>query len=376
MIRFICFLAFFALSALSAEEVVPGSEAGSPVESAPGQAKESIAPESPSPEPGADAPPQRMFIGTSLIHMPTTEQVGGGDLDFHFDHRFGDAKNTLGDFFGFDQGANTRLSLEYGIFDRWSVGIARISAARTYEAQTRLAVYQGRPFGIPAAFSVMGVAGQETEQQVVDLYPQISYANTGNAVIDQALNQRLNQYTLSSSDRRSYLAAGMFSVMPWDRFSFQISPMFLHRNFVKPGISNDRPGLDLGGRIRITKRVDIMLETVLTAHRDYLASNYALEDQRSKYGTELTASDINARYLSPQGLLYAYVVNVVQDQPVRYASIPASIGINIDTGGHIFQLIVTNSRDLAYTTLLRGAAYDYRKHDWAVGFNIHRFFSP
>jgi peptide/nickel transport system substrate-binding protein len=57
-------------------------------------------------------------------------------------------------------------------------------------------------------------------------------------------------------------------------------------------------------------------------------------------------------------------------------SIPASIGVNIDTGGHIFQLIVTNSRDLAYTTLLRGAAYNYRKRDWTVGFNIHRFFSP
>jgi hypothetical protein len=262
------------------------------------------------PEPAhSDGPFPRLFLGTSLIHMPTTEQVGAGDLDFHFDHRFGDAKNTLGDFFGLDQGANTRLSLDYGIFERWSVGIARISGSRIYELQTRALILQGRPFGIPSAFSLMGVAGQETERQVVDVYPQLAIFNTGNAIIDQALNQKVNQYTLTSRDRRSYLAAGMFSVMPWERFSFQVSPMFLHRNFVKTGISNDRPGVDLGGRIKITKRIDIMLETMLTAHRDYLASNYALEDQRSKYGTELTASDINARYLSPAGLLYAYVVN-------------------------------------------------------------------
>lgn len=43
------------------------------------------------------------FLGSSLIHMPSTEDVGKSSLDFRFNHRFGNAKSTSYDFFRFRQ---------------------------------------------------------------------------------------------------------------------------------------------------------------------------------------------------------------------------------------------------------------------------------
>ena len=97
------------------------------------------------PEPAhSDGPFPRLFLGTSLIHMPTTEQVGAGDLDFHFDHRFGDAKNTLGDFFGLDQGAGTSVRDSFCVFadgggrsGNRAAGCGCISAARYLQYRQR-----------------------------------------------------------------------------------------------------------------------------------------------------------------------------------------------------------------------------------------------
>lgn len=71
------------------------------------------------------------FLGSSLIHMPSTEEVGKNGLDFRFNHRFGNAKSTSYDFFGLDNGANTQLSLDYGLTDRITIGIARTSFQKT-----------------------------------------------------------------------------------------------------------------------------------------------------------------------------------------------------------------------------------------------------
>ena len=45
------------------------------------------------------------FMGSSLIHMPNTEDIGKDNLDFRFNHRFGNAKSTSEEFLGLDAGA-------------------------------------------------------------------------------------------------------------------------------------------------------------------------------------------------------------------------------------------------------------------------------
>lgn len=325
------------------------------------------------------------FMGSSLINMPTTEDVGKDNLDFRFNHRFGNAKQTLYNFGGLDEGANTQLSLDYGLSDRWSIGLARTSAFKTYEARTKYKILT-QSDSMPISLSFFGVAGQETAKETVKYDTYINPPSVSTYIpipsqfatqIDSYIKQEANEYELSDADKRSYLASILISKRFNDRFSLQISPMFVHRNFVKSQLGNDRTGLDVGGRIKLTKRVDLTFEAIFTPKRDYQGNNYYTEDRYTKYPglNTLTGTEINQQYNNPQGLAYAALRNIYLDKPVNYYYVPMSLGVDIETGGHVFQFFVTNSRTIAHTQLLRGADYDYKKGDWALGFNIHRYFS-
>lgn len=326
------------------------------------------------------------FMGSSLIHMPSTEDVGKDSLDFRFNHRFGNAKSTSEEFLGLDGGANTQLSLDYGFTEKWSLGIARTSAYKTYEARTKYKIFnQGD--SIPVTLSFFGVFGQETTKQTIKYDKYINLPSVGNYVplpavassqVDNYFSQELNSYTLTQADKRSYLASFLISRRFSDRISLQISPMYVHRNFVKSQLGNDRVGVDIGGRIKLTKRIDFTFEVIFTSKRDYKGDRYSTEDRYTKYaGTNtLTGDDINQLLrTSPQNIGFPVVTNIILDKPVSYYYVPFSLGFDIETGGHVFQLFITNNRTIAHTQLLRGADFDYAKGDWTVGFNIHRYFS-
>jgi hypothetical protein len=312
------------------------------------------------------------FMGSSLIHMPSTEDVGKDQLDFRFNHRFGNAKDTSREFFGFDGGANTQLSLDYGFTDRWSVGIARTSFFKTYELRSKYRLLtQDKDF--PFTLSLFGVMGQETSEQIIKYESYINPPSTGILSLDSTIKQFANQYELTTNDKRSYLASVLISRKFTDRISLQMSPMFVHRNFIKNGLGNDRVGLDIGGRIKITKRVDFTFEGIFLPKRDYVGDNYSMLDRESLYNTKnFTAEEINRNQYEPSRV---YLQNVILDKPVPYYYTPFSLGVDIETGGHVFQFFITNARSLAHTQLLRGAEYDYNKRDFTLGFNIHRYFS-
>ncbi|WP_414467802.1 DUF5777 family beta-barrel protein [Leptospira mtsangambouensis] len=313
------------------------------------------------------------FLGTSLIHMPSTEDVGKNGIDFRFNHRFGDAKSTSYDFFGLDQGANTQLSLDYGVTDRITVGIARTSFQKTYEARSKVRLLT-QDSDFPLTISVFGVFGQETSKQEQFFGPHIR-PSTGIPALDTNLEKQLNTYELSDTDRQSTLSSILISRRFNDFLSIQISPMFVHRNYVKEHLSNDRTGLDLSFRFHLFKRLDLTFATILTPKRDYIGDSYESEDRKTKIGgVEYSVSEVNDLIAKGRSV-DAFVNNVLLSKPVEYTSVPFSTGIDFETGGHVFQFFVTNSRAIAHTQLLRGADYNYDKKEWTIGFNIHRYFS-
>ncbi|EMY62356.1 DUF5777 family beta-barrel protein [Leptospira terpstrae] len=313
------------------------------------------------------------FLGSSLIHMPSTEDVGKKSIDFRFNHRFGDAKSTSYDFFGLDNGTNTQLSLDYGITDRISVGIARTSYQKTYEARSKVRLLT-QDSDFPLTISFFGAFGQDTSKQEQFFGPYLK-PSTGISSIDSNLEKQLNTYELSYTDRQSYLSSFLISRRFNDLFSIQLSPMFVHRNYVKDNLSNDRTGMDISFRIHLFKRLDFTFGTILTPKRDYIGDSYTTESQKTKIdGTKYSTAEVND--LIANGRLNdAYINNVLLSKPVEYATVPFSTGIDFETGGHVFQFFVTNSRTIAHTQLLRGADYDYNKKEWTIGFNIHRYFS-
>jgi opacity protein-like surface antigen len=115
-----------------------------------------------------------------------------------------------------------------------------------------------------------------------------------------------------------------------DRFSLQLSPTMVHRNLVKTTAEkNDVYAMGIGTRIKLTKRVAINAEYV-----------YLLPDQVS--------SDIKNSL---------------------------SLGFDIETGGHVFQLHVTNSRSMIEKGFIAETVDSWSDGGILFGFNISRVFT-
>jgi hypothetical protein len=54
---------------------------------------------------------------------------------------------------------------------------------------------------------------------------------------------------------------------------------------------------------------------------------------------------------------------------------PVSIGIDIETGGHVFQLMLTNSIDMVDNLIIPKTAGTWRNGDIHFGFNVNRVFT-
>lgn len=52
-----------------------------------------------------------------------------------------------------------------------------------------------------------------------------------------------------------------------------------------------------------------------------------------------------------------------------------TLGLELETGGHFFKLLVTNSTRLDPTQMLPGTRYSFTPHQWRFGFNITRLLS-
>jgi hypothetical protein len=61
------------------------------------------------------------------------------------------------------------------------------------------------------------------------------------------------------------------------------------------------------------------------------------------------------------------------DKPDYYKN-PLSVGLDIETGGHVFQLIFTNSQAMSESAYVTNAAGDWGKGDFFFGFNLYRVF--
>ncbi len=112
--------------------------------------------------------------------------------------------------------------------------------------------------------------------------------------------------------------------------SFQISPTYLHRNLtLNRNEKNDVLAVGAGGRVKLTKRTSLNAEYV-----------YVLPDQIS---TDFKPS--------------------------------LSIGFDIETGGHVFQLHASNSTSMIEKGYIAETVGDWGQGDIHFGFNISRVFT-
>jgi hypothetical protein len=134
------------------------------------------------------------------------------------------------------------------------------------------------------------------------------------------------------SSRLSYVGQVLIASKINQGLSFQITPSYVHRNLVATEIDpNDLFAIGAGGRLKLTKRISLNAE-------------------------------------------YYYIGN-----PKKYMSQqvydPLSVGFDIETGGHVFQLIFTNSLAMIEKGFIGETTGNWLKGDIHFGFNISRVFT-
>lgn len=131
-------------------------------------------------------------------------------------------------------------------------------------------------------------------------------------------------------DRLSYLGQLLIARKVTPRFSVQLMPTVVHKNAVdKSRENNDQFALGLGGRIGVTKSVALTGE----------------------YYHRFDVPDANP-YFNTLGL-----------------------GIDIETGGHVFQLVMTNTRGLTERHFITETEGEFFDGDIHFGFNVTRTFN-
>jgi hypothetical protein len=145
----------------------------------------------------------------------------------------------------------------------------------------------------------------------------------------QTVTRKVDDPTIDFTDRLTYTMQAIIARKFSPNFSFQIAPTYVHSNRVDQTIlNNSQFALGLGGRYKITRSVALNAE-------------------------------------------YYYRVKPHENSPY-YNSI--GIGIDIETGGHVFQLIFSNTQGMVERTFITETAGDFFKGDIHFGFNITRVF--
>ncbi|MFT3701865.1 MAG: DUF5777 family beta-barrel protein [Agriterribacter sp.] len=247
------------------------------------------------------------FKGTHIINTQSIETPGKGVLLFMIMHRFGKINDGGYQFFGLDN-ATMRMGFDYGLTDRFTVGIGRSTYQKTYDGYLKAKLIRQTdgsnrvPLSVTAFASIAYTTLKYTDKPYLNARYRTSY--TAQLLIARKINRNL---------------------------SLQVSPTWLHYNLVPEAIDkNDMFALGLGGRMKITKRASINVEY------NYLPSN---QFNSSKVYNSLSA------------------------------------GFDIETGGHVFQVHVTNSQGMIEPIFMGRTTGSWGKGDLYFGFNISRSFN-
>jgi hypothetical protein len=207
--------------------------------------------------------------------------------------------------------ANIHFSLEYGIFNWLMIGVGRGTYEKTFDGFTK--------------FSILRQSTGAREMPVsVSVLTSVALNS-----LKWADTSRTNYFSSRLSYTWQILVARKFN----QEFSFQLTPTIVHRNLVGTELDpNDLFALGAGGRLKLTKRIS------LNAEYYYLIN-------------------ANNKYMS---------------QPVYN---PLSVGVDIETGGHVFQIMLTNSLAMIEKGFIGETTGQWKKGDIHLGFNISRVFT-
>ena len=246
------------------------------------------------------------FKSSRVINGHSMEMIGKRVLDVRFLHRFGLISNGVKELFGLDQ-ASTRIGFDYGILTNLTVGVGRSSLNKEFDGFVKWRILRQSRGERNMPFSLVWISG--------------ATINT----MDFVDQERKNYFSSRVGYFHEVIIGRKFS----EKFSLQLSPLFVNRNLVQGADEdNDTYALGIGGRYKLSKRFAVVID-----YHPILAGK----------------------------------------RPGTYD--PFSVGVDIETGGHVFQLHFTNSAGMNEREFITNTTDDFWKGDIRFGFNLSRVFT-
>jgi len=254
------------------------------------------------------------FKSTRVVNGHSIERMKKNQLEFRVSHRFGELNTGSYNFWGLDQGT-IHLALEYGLTDWLEVGIGRSTYEKTIDGFGKISLLR-------------------QSSGVSNMPIQLSYL-----LSTEHIGSNLNPNYTNNYSRNSYIQQILIARKFNDNLSIQLAPTYIHRNLVPTELDkNDLFSMGLGGRLKLSKRISLNLEYFYV----YRANDSALNAPNS-------------------GLTKYYN--------------PLSIGIDIETGGHVFQIMLTNALAMREGGFIGKTTGSWSNAGVHLGFNISRVFS-
>lgn len=252
-----------------------------------------------------------------LINAYTTETERKGVLDFKISHRFGNIGGQSGgghSLFGLDRASNIRFSFDYGITEEFQVGIGRSKTNENIDGLVKYKFLKQKKESTPITAVILSNTAFTPKRDPSGNFSKIAhrFSFINQLIIGSKLNSR-------------------FSVL-FSASHFHKNLVVQVANFSVPRDQYDLFSFGLGTRYRITKKLSVVGEY-----------NHTLGELRNS---------TNFEYYHP-----------------------FSCGIELETGGHVFHINLSNSSGLIFQDLLDTGVDSWTDGGFKLGFRISRFFS-
>lgn len=250
------------------------------------------------------------FKSTRIVLSQSTETQKKYDLNLLIGHRFGDIGGSFGGshtLYGLDVATDLYIGFDYGLTDRFTIGVGRSKQDETYNLFLKhKLLQQSARLPVSATAFVQGawVTREDNNNE---------FKNTG--------------------DRSSFFFQALIARKFSEILSLQVSPGYLIRSVVTDPV--DEKGLfvaGIAGRLKLTKRFSLIA--------DYQWSTISRSDK------------LTNTYYNPLG-----------------------VGLEIETGGHVFALNFMNSPFILENNFLPNTLKSWTDGGVRFGFTMSRNFS-
>lgn len=269
------------------------------------------------------ARPVWVFASPKLINARTVELVPKGTLEFSVTHNFGDIGGTLGGaktFFGLDNATDVRIGFQYGLSDRINLIAARAKGASL--------VQQLYETGL--AWRIMQQATGNKKPFSLTLF-----ANNVISGMKAAANPEQDNSFGNFSDRLSQ-AVQLMIARRMGKVSLQLSPTWVHRNYVVTGDENNLFALGAAIRLPVKGRFNLIA--------DYFHTFRSRES-----------------------------IDFYKSQGIRFYG-ALGVGAELVTEGHVFHLNFTNATEILENRFIPRTITNWGDGQFRWGFTITREF--